>query len=225
MKGSQLHAQSPRRALLGSRRTGTFTSSCPKVLNYQKTTQELKSSVYVILLKWHGIKTLPYCITLKTAAQCQCCQHTQIQSPQKVGAWQGPHSWVQYMLLGKFSLQILMQAQYFNEFQSHCQRSLAAVLSAPWMSSSHVCSSPESFHLGDFTSFFLLYSTHFQGGLEVDMCILHVSSVQGNEPSEDTCLIVANQHVNTSSVFQLVTQSTSRYLSWCTLAVPLQIAA
>lgn len=56
MKGSQLHAQSPRRASLWSGRTGPFTSSCPKVLNYQKTTQELKSGVCVILLEWHCIE-------------------------------------------------------------------------------------------------------------------------------------------------------------------------
>lgn len=72
MKSSQLHAQSPRRALLWSGRTGPFTSSCPEVLNYQKTTQENSRAVFasyseVVL---HKISALLYHSELAVQLLC-----------------------------------------------------------------------------------------------------------------------------------------------------------
>lgn len=128
MKGSQLHAQSPRRALLWSGRTGPFTSSSPK--DYSR---ELKSSVCVIFLKWHCKKALPHCITPR-----RLCGFSAVTihryNPEKDGGWQWPQ--LQYTgTLKAATSQYFVELKPLPEFPSSFSNSnQTAFLSCLWFS-------------------------------------------------------------------------------------------
>lgn len=61
--------------------------------------RELKSSVCVIFLKWHCIKTLPYCITVRRL--CGFSAATTHGSNPKKAAADRDHSWLQYTVTFK----------------------------------------------------------------------------------------------------------------------------
>ena len=135
MKGSQLQAQSPRRALLWSGRIGPFTSSCPKVFSYQKTTQRNTRAKFTSFF-WSGTERrrkktttkktlLPFCITLRWMCNF-------IVLPSMIVTKVGTHCDFESCI--KFSLQI-------TSAQLQGKRSKAASQTAPRMPSSHIHSS------------------------------------------------------------------------------------